>query len=80
VFVRNLQLAQGELPSAVLVNLVDGNNQTYDVPAESVQSVSNNDFVQVVFALPSNLAVGACTVKIKAHGQTSNTGTMRIRS
>jgi hypothetical protein len=80
VFVRNLQLAQGELPSSVLVNLLDANNQVYDVPAESVGPVSNNDFVQVVFALPSNLAVGTCTVKIKAHGQTSNAGTMRIRS
>ena len=79
VAVRNLILAQGELPSSVLVNLVDANNQTYDVPAESVRQMNSTDLVQVVFALPSNLAAGTCTVKIKAHGQTSNTGTMRIR-
>ena len=80
VFVRNLVLAQGELPSAILVNLVDANNQIYDVPADSVQQLSNTDFVQVVFALPANLTPGTCTVKIKAHGQSSNTGTMRIRN
>jgi hypothetical protein len=79
VMVRNLILAQGELPSSVLVNLVDANSQTYDVPAESVRQMTSTDLVQVSFALPSNLAAGTCTVKIKAHGQTSNTGTMRIR-
>lgn len=79
VVVRNLILAQGELPSSVLVNLVDADNQTYDVPAESVRQMASTDLVQVVFALPGNLAGGTCTVKIKAHGQTSNTGTMRIR-
>jgi len=80
VFVRNLVLAQGELPSSVLVNLVDANNQTFDVPAESVRQMSNTDLVQLVFALPNNLAAGACSLKIKAHGQASNTGTIRIRS
>jgi phosphatidylserine/phosphatidylglycerophosphate/cardiolipin synthase-like enzyme len=79
VMVRNLILAQGELPSSVLVNLVDANSQTYDVPAESVRQMTSTDLVQVSFALPSNLAAGTCIVKIKAHGQTSNTGTMRIR-
>jgi len=80
VFVRNLVLAQGELPSSVLVNLVDANNQTFDVPAESLRQMSNTDLVQLVFALPNNLAAGTCDLKIKAHGQASNTGTIRIRS
>jgi hypothetical protein len=80
VFVRNLQLAQGELPSAVIVNLVDANNHIYDVPAESVRLVPDTDFVQVVFRLPDTLATGTCTVRIKAHGQTSNAGTLRIKS
>jgi len=79
VFVRNLQLAQGEDASAVVVHLLDGNNQNYDVTAENVRPVSNSDFVQVIFRLPNNLAAGTCVVSIKAHGQTSNTGTMRIR-
>ncbi|HYK21111.1 MAG TPA: phospholipase D family protein, partial [Pyrinomonadaceae bacterium] len=79
VFVRNLQLAQSELPSSVVVSLFDANHQTYDVPAEDVRPTSNTDFVQVIFRLPANLAVGTCTITIKAHGQTSNTGSMRIR-
>ena len=79
VFVRNLQLAQNELPSSVVVSLFDANHQTYDVPAEDVRPMSNTDFAQVIFRLPNNLAVGTCTVTIKAHGQASNTGSMRIR-
>jgi hypothetical protein len=78
LFVRNLQLAAGETASSVVVHLVDGNNQTYDVTAENVRSVANADFVQVIFRLPNSLAAGKCTVTIKAHGQMSNTGTMRI--
>ena len=79
VFVRNLQLAAGEAASAVVVHLVDANNQSYDVAAENVRSMTNGDFVQVMFRLPNGLAAGTCTVTIKAHGQMSNTGTMRIR-
>src|SRR5690349_7262367 len=60
VFVRNLQLAQGETASSVLVNLVDANNQSFDVAAEIVRSVPNSDFVQVIFRLPSSLAAGKC--------------------
>ena len=79
IFVRNLQLVQGETASSVVVNLVDANNQNHDVTAESVQPVSNADFVQVIFRLPDNLAAGTCTVRIKAHGLISSTGSMRIR-
>jgi hypothetical protein len=78
VFVRNLQLAEGEPAYSVVVNLRDANNQSYDVLAESVRPVTNADFVQVIFRLPNNLAVGACTIKIKAQGQISNAGVIRI--
>lgn len=80
VFARNLQLAQGETASSVVVNLVDAASQNHDVPAEDVRAVPNTDFVQVIFRLPNNLAVGTCSVKIKAQTRTSNTGTMRIKS
>ena len=80
VFVKNLQLAQGETASSVLVNLVDATNQSFDVAAEVVRSVPDTDFVQVIFRLPTNLAVGRCVVMVKAHGQTSNTGSIRIRN
>jgi hypothetical protein len=78
LFAANLQLNQGETASAVVVNLVDANNQSFDVPAEDVRSVPNFAFTQVRFRLPNALAGGACMVTIKAHGQISNTGTMRI--
>ncbi len=79
VFVRNLQWTQSEPATAVVVNLVDSNKQNYDVAAESVRAVVNSDFAQVIFRLPNNLAAGTCTVTIKAHGQTSNSGSLRIR-
>ena len=80
VFVKNLQLLDGETAAAVTVSLVDANNQTFDVPAEIVRSVSNTDFVQVIFRLPGNLAAGKCTLTLKAHGQLSNRGSIRIKT
>jgi hypothetical protein len=79
VLVMNLQLTQGESSSSVLVNLIDSNNQSYDVAAEDVRLVPTFNFTQVIFRLPNNLPAGTCTIKIKAHGQISNAGTIRIR-
>ena len=79
VFARNVTLGQGETAAAVIVNLVDSNSQSFDIPAEDVRAVANMDFVQGRFRLPDNLAAGTCTVRIKFHGQTSNAGTMRIK-
>ena len=79
LFVMNLQLTQGEPASSVVVNLIDSNNQTYDVAAEDVRLVPNLNFAQVIFRLPDNLAVGTCTITVKATGQLSNAGTIRIR-
>jgi Zn-dependent metalloprotease len=79
IYTTNLQLAPGETASAVVVNLIDSNNQSYDVAAEDVRSVPNSAFTQVIFRLPTSLAVGTCTIKVKAYGQVSNAGTIRIR-
>ena len=79
VLVTNLQLAPGEQPSSVIVNLVDSNNHIYDVPAEDVRSVPNSSFTQVMFRVPDSISSGACAIKVKAHGQTTNSGTIRIR-
>jgi phosphatidylserine/phosphatidylglycerophosphate/cardiolipin synthase-like enzyme len=79
IFVRNLPLTQSEPATAAVVNLVDSNNQTYDVPAESVRVIDNAGFAQVIFRLPDNLAAGSCIITLKAHGQTSNSGTIRIK-
>jgi len=78
IFAQNLRLNQGETASAVIVNLVDGNNQSFDVPAADVRAVPNTDLMQVVFRLPDALTQGTCKVTIKAHGQSSNMGTIRI--
>jgi len=79
IFVTNLQLAQGEPSSSVVVNLTDSNNQSYDIAVEDVRPVLNFGFTQVIFRLPDNLSVGTCTIKVKAHAQVSNAGTIRIR-
>ena len=78
IFAQNLRLNQGETASDVVVNLVDANNQNFDVPAADVRAVPNVDLTQVVFRLPDTLAPGTCKVIIKAHGQSSNMGTIRI--
>jgi hypothetical protein len=80
IFARNLQLAQGESPSSVVVNLVDNNNHSFDVAAEDVRPVPNCDLMQVTFRLPDNLASGTSTIRLKAHGEVSNAGIMRIRA
>lgn len=78
IFVQNLRLNQGETAADVIVNLVDGNNQSFNVPAADVRAVPNVDLTQVLFRLPDALAPGTCKVTVKAHGGTSNMGTIRI--
>ena len=78
IFAQNLRLNQGETVSDVIVNLVDGSNQSFDVPALDIRAVPNTDLNQIVFTLPEALAPGTCKVTIKLHGQSSNMGTIRI--
>ena len=78
IFAQNLRLNAGETAANVVVNLVDANNQNFDVPAANVNAVPNVDLTQVIFRLPDTLAPGTCKVTIKAHGQSSNMGTIRI--
>jgi hypothetical protein len=78
VFVANLQLSPGETASAVVVNLIDSNSQSYDVTADDMRLDPISGFAQVTFRLPDTLSLGACTVKVKAHGQASNSAIIRI--
>ncbi len=80
LLVTNLQLVQGETASAVIVNVTGSNNEAYNLPAEDVRPVISSNFAQVVFRLPDALAPGTCTIKVKARGQESNLGTIRIKS
>jgi uncharacterized delta-60 repeat protein len=79
IFVSNLQLAQNEPFSSVVVHLTDAHGINYEAEAEDVRLVPLFDFIQVRFRLPDNLAPGTCTIKVKAHGQESNSGTIRIK-
>jgi uncharacterized repeat protein (TIGR01451 family) len=78
VYSPDLRLNPGELASSVVINLVDSNNQSFDVPAEDVRLVSNADIAQITFRLPDNLAGGTCTIRIRAHALVSPTATFRI--
>jgi hypothetical protein len=63
---------------SVVVNLVDAQNTSFDVPAEDVRPVANSDFSQITFTLPSGLAVGTCTVRIRVGSRVSNAGSFRV--
>jgi hypothetical protein len=78
VFVTNLQLAPTDAASSVTVSLVDSNGQSHNVGAEDVRAVPMFNFMQVTFRLLDNLASGVCNIKIRAHDQESNSGTIRI--
>ena len=80
VFVADLTFNAGETASAVTVALIGSNGQTHDIGAEDVRAVPDFNFTQVMFRLPNGLPVGPCLIRIKAHGQTSNAGTIRITS
>jgi hypothetical protein len=78
-FARNLQLNPGESPSDVQVILIQNSNGVFHfASAEAVRVIPNSEFTEVVIRLPNTLVAGTYTVQIFAHGQTSNTGTIRI--
>jgi hypothetical protein len=78
LFARHLQLNPGEPSPAVVVRFTGSDNQIFEVPAEDVRAVANSDLTQVVVRLPDGLVPGTCTVFIRAHTRTSNTGTIQI--
>ena len=78
VFATNLQLAQNETPSSVIVSLMSTNNVRYDIPAEDVRLVPNFPFTQVVFRLPDNLPPSTYIITLSLHGESSNAGSIRI--
>jgi hypothetical protein len=87
LFAQNLELNPGEAPFAVIVRFIGSNNQVFDVPAIDVRNVResldpftqrDSEITQVKVRLPNNLPVGTCTVIIRAHGRSSNMGTIRI--
>jgi hypothetical protein len=77
IFVANLE--ENETAANIAIILVDSNNQTHNIVAEDVRRVPGFDFSQVTFKLPTGLHLGSSTVVLKAHGLTSNIGTIRIR-
>ena len=75
IFVSDLQLASDE---SVIISLTDANGTTFDLTAENVRPVPNLQQTQVTFRLPTEVASGVCTIHVRAHGQVSNAGTIRI--
>src|ERR1700752_578336 len=80
IFAANLSLASGEPASAVVINLVGSNNQSYDIPAEQVRPLLGTPYTQIIFRLPNSLTAGTSTLLIKAHGLASNIGSMKIQN
>ena len=78
VFTRKFQLLPGEAPNSVMVELYDANGFYFQLLAEDVRSVPNTDLTQVTFRLSDNLAPGKYTAFVRAHGQTSNAGSITI--
>lgn len=80
VFAENLTLAFFEPPSTVGVTLTDSSNQTFNLVAEHVATVtvSGVNLTQVGFRLPTGLAPGTCVIKLVVHGKVSNSATIRI--
>jgi len=79
VFVRNFKLTSGESPDVVTITLTDANNQTHHIVADNVFSAPGFDFSQVRFKLPASLVPGPCNIEVRAHGQVTDLGTMRIK-
>jgi hypothetical protein len=79
VFVRNVQLNQGETASVIVVHLVDSQGQMFDVNAESLWSLTGVDFSQLTFRLPTTLAPGVCSIEVRVHEKVSNVATINIR-
>ena len=77
VFVTNL--FPNESASNVVIQLSDGLGNSHNFAAEDVRAMSVG-FHQVIFRLPDNLTPGTWTIKVVAHSQISNAGTIRIRA
>jgi hypothetical protein len=80
LFVTNLHLDPGEPASSVIVFLGDSSHETYSIGAEAVIPLAGTALTQVTFRLPSGVVVGTCVFQVKAHGQVTNSGSLRIRN
>jgi uncharacterized repeat protein (TIGR01451 family) len=78
IFARNFQLLPGESANSVLIELYDANSFYFALSAEDVRSVPSTDLTQVTFRLSTDLASGTYTAYLRAHGQTSNAGSITI--
>jgi hypothetical protein len=74
IFLQNLAPS-----SPVVVHLLDNAGANFDLAPEAVVGIPNTTFTEVVFRLPDNLATGPCAISVRAQGQTTNSGTIRIQ-
>lgn len=80
IFVSAFQFPAGAPASSITVNLVDSNNQSYNITAQDYRAVPGQSLTQITFRLPDNLPAGTCKVKVITSFQGSNTVTLRIRT
>ena len=78
LFAKDLQFAAGQPPSSVVIRFTNSLNAHIDVPAEDVRALL--DLMQVSFRLPDGLAPGRYLIEIRTNGQSSNSGSLRIKS
>jgi hypothetical protein len=79
IFVTNLELGPGDNESEVSVNLLDSQSHSFQVNAESVRLIPGVIFTQVIFRLPDTVATGKCILTVSWRGQTTNSGSIKIR-
>ena len=74
VFGYNLELRNGEAPSAITLAAVDSQNRTYLLPVEAVNEVPNFSWItQVTVRLTDELqGVGSVALSIQLRGMASN--------
>lgn len=72
IFVSNLS------GSAVVVNVIDSNNNSFEITPIDVHEFTDVPFTQVTFRLPNGLASGTCKVRVFSQSLASNDATFRI--
>jgi hypothetical protein len=72
IFVLNLTGAP------VVVNVLDSNNNSFDIAPSDVHQFTDFPFQQVTFRLPNGLAPGTCRVRVFSQSLVSNTATFRM--
>jgi hypothetical protein len=75
IFAQNLPES---LESGVIINLIDSNNQSFEIVPIDVHDFTDLPFSQITFRLPNGLSSGTCRVRVFSRSLVSNTATFRM--